>query len=298
MAGDWIKMRVALSKHPKVIAIADALAEDRSFMDWLTDPVKKSCKHNAYEHVTRSVTVSVTVCALMQVWGVANDLGRADGDDLLLTHSTLWTLDEIAGVPGFGQAMASVGWATEEDEIGVRFCNFLLYNIPSEDRKRHQANARQKAKRERDKSVTGSVTNPQNSHARSEQSRAEKSIKTPEQRKAGVFSKLTAEHLADPGRMLEWFSYAAGLPNPVVSDSESSRMNVLCAAERALEFGTKPVALFTTLVSKGKWDFITQAQEDRALAKLREYQQSRAPPPAAADNPILGAIVPKAPNGV
>ena len=44
MAGDWIKMRADIARDPRVIAIADALAESRPFMDWLTAGcVRESC---------------------------------------------------------------------------------------------------------------------------------------------------------------------------------------------------------------------------------------------------------------
>jgi len=157
MAGDWIKMRVWLARDPQVISMADFLAGERSFMNWLTDPVRRVCDSNAYEHVTRNVTVSVTVVGLLQVWGVANDRGGVDGDDLILSHASLTTLDEVAGVPCFGAAMEHVGWATE-DGGSVRFPRFLRNNIPAEDRSRKTAAERQRRYRERNVTVTPRVT--------------------------------------------------------------------------------------------------------------------------------------------
>lgn len=151
MAGDWITMRVNLARDPKVIAIADALASDRSFMDWLTDPVRQSCSRSAYEHVTRSVTVSVTVTALLVVWGTAREQGHAVGDDLRVTCIGLNGLDAIAGVPGFGEALAGVGWAVEDQGLGaVIFPKFFLNNVPRDERQRSLARDRQRRKRERE----------------------------------------------------------------------------------------------------------------------------------------------------
>jgi len=153
MAGDWIKMRVCITRDPKVLAMTDYLAEQREFMDWLTDPVREKCDVTCYEHVTRNVTRCVTVVALLQVWGMANEVGHPENDDIVLRHATLDRLDEIADVPCFGAAMASVGWAIEEQtasgSLQVRFPNFLTHNVPVEDRQRTGAALRQRRFRER-----------------------------------------------------------------------------------------------------------------------------------------------------
>ncbi len=181
MAGDWIKMRVWIARDPKVIAIADFLATERAFMDWLTDPVHKTCDMTCYEHVTRNVTVSVTVTALLQVWGIANDQGKPSGDDLLLANCTLETIDEIAGVPRFGWAMESVGWAREDDRNKtVTFPKFLEHNVPADDRKKASAAERQRrfrqkssGNRQRDNGVTVTRDMSRNSNAREEKRREE-----------------------------------------------------------------------------------------------------------------------------
>jgi hypothetical protein len=162
MAGDWIKMRVWIARDPKVIAMTDHLATDREFMDWLTDPVRRRCQGSCYEHITRNVTRCVTVTGLLQVWGVANEVGRIDGDDLILRHTTIDRIDEIADVPCFGAAMRLVGWAAEElDAKGnpqIRFPNFLTNNVPTEDRQKRAAADRQRRYRQRHSNVTRNVT--------------------------------------------------------------------------------------------------------------------------------------------
>jgi len=157
VAGDWIKMRADISRDPRVIAIADTLAESRPFMDWLTGPFGSSavCRESAYERVTRCVTVSVTVTALVRVWSLARTQGRVRGDDVHLDCASLPTLDVIAEVPDFGYAMASVGWVEERpDGSGVVFPKFLRQNTTPEDRRKEQAAARKQRQRERDKGVT------------------------------------------------------------------------------------------------------------------------------------------------
>ena len=84
MAGDWIKMRVWIARDPKVIQMADWIAEQREFMDWLTDPVRHSCNVTAYEHVTRNVTTALCVTGLLVTWGTARERG-----DRILVRRTL-----------------------------------------------------------------------------------------------------------------------------------------------------------------------------------------------------------------
>src|SRR5262249_18288221 len=113
MAAEWVKARRDLPRDPKVIAIADHLALDRASIDRLILPDGQPSIQTAYDRVTRCVTVSVTVTGLLQVWGIGREQGRQEGDDLVIDCIGLEMLDEIAGVPGLGRAMATVGWAAE-----------------------------------------------------------------------------------------------------------------------------------------------------------------------------------------
>jgi hypothetical protein len=162
MAGDWIKMRVTLAKDPRVIAMADRLSVNRGFIDWLCDPVRASCKETAYEHVTRNVTVAVTVSALLQVWGIANETGKPEGEDLILCHTRIDHLDEVCGVPGFGEAMEFVEWAIEEVDCGkyrVRLPKFLINNTPAEDRAKKANAERQRRFREKSNAASNGISN-------------------------------------------------------------------------------------------------------------------------------------------
>ncbi len=140
MAGDWIKMRVSLPRDPKVIAMADWLAGQREFMDWLTDPVRCSCKNSAYDHVTRNVTVALCVTALLVTWGMARERGDRDDDDLVLECCDLETISAVAGIPFFGQAMGFVKWAKEEPNQILRLSGFFKdHESPDEKFKRQNA---------------------------------------------------------------------------------------------------------------------------------------------------------------
>jgi hypothetical protein len=165
-------MRVWLRRDPRVASMADFLAVDRSFMNWMTDPVRRSCDESVYECVTGDVTRSVTVASLLEVWGVARERGWRDGDDLVVDHCSLMTIDDICGTPSFGLAMESVDWAIEEfddDRVSpqgnrwarVRFPRFFEDAVSPEDRhrmKHRDRQARYRAKKRDYCSVTSDVT--------------------------------------------------------------------------------------------------------------------------------------------
>lgn len=156
MAGDWIKMRVGLDRDPRVIRMADFLATEREFMDWLTDPVRRSCESTAYEHVTRNVTVALCVTGLLVTWGAAREQGDRDDDDLLIDHCDLDTISAIAGVPKFGDAMESVGWAHVHKPGSVVFPKFFKTNETPDEKHKRQAAERQasfRAKRNAESNV-------------------------------------------------------------------------------------------------------------------------------------------------
>jgi hypothetical protein len=127
MAGDWVKMRSALLANPKVHAIAKAIGRETRAGSWLTTGFAGRPDEVLSRHALRHVTVTALLC----VWSSANE-HAADG---VLTCCDLEDLDEIAGVPGFGQAMAAVGWAVADGESKcVSLPNFREHNTPAKDR--------------------------------------------------------------------------------------------------------------------------------------------------------------------
>lgn len=159
MAGDWIKMRVWLSRDPRVIGMADNLAMRPGFMSWLTDPVRQSCRESAYEHVTRNVTVALCVTGLLITWGTAREHGDREGDDLVLKHSDLETLNAMTDLPGFGESMAFVGWVAERENGSLVFPKFFRENESPDDRhKRQNAERQARFRDKRDLESNGDVT--------------------------------------------------------------------------------------------------------------------------------------------
>lgn len=142
MSGDWVKMRVLLGKDPKVIAIGGLLAEDERFKAW-----------SGCDCVSRRMGVAATVAALLLLWGVAREQGRQVGDDLVLDHASLDSLDLIAETPGLGDAMAAVDWAEQGEDGTIVLPKFFRQNASTEnrDKKREADRERMRDKRAAEK---------------------------------------------------------------------------------------------------------------------------------------------------
>jgi hypothetical protein len=175
MAGDWIKMRVGLVNHPKVIQLSEILSYDDDYQEWSglhgfvpsIGGDRKSFDEGIYQALR--VTRYVTVTALLKFWGYANEHIREE----FISSLRIQDIDEIAQVPGFGNALSEVGWAVfDEESRGVFLPNFSEHNVSSGDR----TNAdRQKRHREKKKleNENSNVTRNENSNAREEKRREE-----------------------------------------------------------------------------------------------------------------------------
>ena len=127
MAGDWVKMRSALLANPKVHGIARAIGANAEASAVLTNgyagPPQDVLSRNALRHIT--------VTALLVTWSSANE----HASDGALKFCDLSDIDQIAGLPGFGAAMASVGWAKHDPENNaVILPNFGKWNTSAKDR--------------------------------------------------------------------------------------------------------------------------------------------------------------------
>lgn len=93
--------------------------------------------------------------------------------------------------------------------------------------------------------------------------------KEPAAGRAGIFKDVSREMLRDDTQLLAWFRDATTRPLPVIQACEANLLRIFGAAERSLEHGDNPPALFASLVSQGAWEKITQQQESRAHQRLR-----------------------------
>ena len=173
MAGDWIKMRTDLYRDPKVCLIADELMQpEGELARYVNQHLQRDMA------VTRNVMRNVTVGALVTVWGVTRHRGKRDNDNLFIRGITLSVIDDIADVHGFGDAMASAGWARQTEE-GVIFPNFFeeLNTEPTQDQKAKNAE-RQRRYREKRNALRNVTVAPQSDiEKRREEKRREEYIK-------------------------------------------------------------------------------------------------------------------------
>lgn len=215
MAGDWIKMRGGLLRNPKVIRMARVLLQQPAFREWfgVTRDASRdvTCDVTQRDDVASNVTARdtrhvpvvtmVTVGALLATWSSVNENAS---DDATMRDATLFEIDTISGVPGFGEALASVGWIEVlPNEEGLFFPNFHEYNTVGKQRsagvKTGAERSREYRDRKKNKTVTSrDVTKPVTRDPREEKSREERNTPpnpptggggggdSPEQKKAEV----------------------------------------------------------------------------------------------------------------
>lgn len=139
MAGDWIKMRAALTTCPKVAAMARAIG--------LADEFSGLSRHSMR---------LLVVGGLHAVWAAVNE-HTADG---VMANAYPEDLDDIAGIEGFGSAMRSAGWL-EVDEAAqtLTFPNFGQWNTPAKDTTAAERMRKHRAKQDVARNIV-TVTEP------------------------------------------------------------------------------------------------------------------------------------------
>ena len=195
MAGDWIKMRPSLLTSPKVNGIARELESSAD----VTRALSTGYSGDMSEIVTRNVMRYVTVTSLLCVWGAANEHTSAG----VFVNADLSDIDDIAGIPGFGAAMVSVGWAIfDEESMTVTLPNFNEYNNSARERSsagaERQRRYREKKASSRDAAsdVTRDVTVTEREEKRREEKKEQKAIV----RQAARFAEFYAEYPVKKGK--------------------------------------------------------------------------------------------------
>ncbi len=118
MAGDWIKMRMNLRTHPKVVRMASALSADRLRV----------------------------IGGLHAVWCMADE----HTEDGSLPGYSLSALDESINWPGFAKAMKDIDWLIEDTQ-GIVFPRFDEHNGASAKRRAQES---ERKRRDRNTSAT------------------------------------------------------------------------------------------------------------------------------------------------
>lgn len=160
---DWIKMRASLLTNTKVSKMARTLLANPDFREWygnseISDATSQTV---TLRHVT--VVTRVVVGGLLPVWASVNESAGRDGH---LRHASLFDIDTMSGIPGFGAAMEAVDWLTvlPENE-GLEFGNFIEHNTPEQERSTSAKTGAERSKEYRERKaaekaagVTESVT--------------------------------------------------------------------------------------------------------------------------------------------
>jgi hypothetical protein len=218
MAGDWIKMRVAIRRSAKTVAVARQLEAQPAFRRWLG--VTNTPSHR--------VTTRVTVCGLLELWGAVNE---AISPEETVSFMSVCDVDNVTDIPGFGRAMLAVGWIEElPDSAGLKFPNFHEYNTPEAERQKPKTGAertrewraRQRAKEKCDETVTAGDA----CDAREEKRRVKKNPPNPPAKPGGLLSENTGgQEVTNVAAY-----WTERLPQAIVSDRDRERIAAALAA--------------------------------------------------------------------
>lgn len=250
MSGEWIRMRVNLVTHPKVMRAAEVLLSDARYLEWAgmaATPTHSEAEQKAARNAELRVTRCVCVTSLLRFWGYANEHAKGDHIEWLTPEN----IDEIAGVPGIGDALATVGWLVAEPEGGLVLPDFGEHNTSAEVRKSNSA-IRQKAYRERKKmqAKLSDATRDVTSHAREEKRREEDKPPSPRKRgdvtQAVAVSDLVSEGFSEPVAA-EFIAHKAAKKAPLtprawqlhLSESKRAGWSPQKAAEHVMAKGWK-----------------------------------------------------------
>lgn len=239
----WIKVRTNLDTDPRVIAMAGEL----------------------------SVSELHVVGMLWKVWSWA-DAHSVDGNALCVTDVTL---DRFTGVTGFAQALRNVRWLVTEDGT-LTFPNFREHN--GETAKKRAQTAKRVSKH-RNADVTLDALPEKRREEKKPDTGGAGVLKSGSgagsEKSPSVFAKLTVDDLADDAVLEDWFQFASvRARRPLFANSDTNRLNVFAAAERAIEVGDEPLKLFRHIVGKQQWDLITSEQEERARKRILRLRRS------------------------
>lgn len=189
MAELWIKMRVCLHEHPKVVRMAYA--------------------SDAYGR-THAVRVAAVVGLLHRTWSLADGVS-VDG---ILVGYTPEALDAMMQVEGWTAQLAAVGWARVTPD-GIELCGYTSHNGATAKRRAQEADRQRTVRKTvrkasaREASVERALSN---SHSLSLSPSDSLSEGEPEREAArdGTATQPTAEAPTDRQGSVAWFVDAIG----------------------------------------------------------------------------------------
>lgn len=194
MAGDWVKMRVALSYDLKVVRIARML-----------EPVL--CVTLQRDSCHARVTQLCVIGALFRFWSAAQEAS----EDGKLGSLTPEDVDSVAGIPGFYDALAAVGWVEIDETGSLQVHNWEAHNGEGAKR-RLLASRRQQRRRAKDPAKSTEAVTPERDKSVTREEKRREEIKhappgdTPRPRRSTGTSRApraTAREKAE-GMALPW----------------------------------------------------------------------------------------------
>lgn len=149
MAGDWIKMRMDLRRHPKVARIASACDADRYRV----------------------------IGGLLAVWAVFDE----QTEDGLLAGYTPEFMDQEIGWPGFSAAMLSVGWMQFDPENGLSMPEFGEHNGQSAKRRASETKRKRQERAADDRNLSASDADKKRPREEGEKNPSSSSLRSEEE---------------------------------------------------------------------------------------------------------------------
>lgn len=104
------------------------------------------------------------------------------------------------------------------------------------------------------------------------------SISETEEKKPTLLD-ITTKDLRNPERLGKL--HAEAVERELITSSEADRLKFFAGAAHAQSVGANPTRLFAWMIWKERWDFITQADEDEAISRLKKAQRVDLPQPTA-----------------
>ena len=108
MAGDFVKVRSDLSKHPLVVRMANYLLFcDESLFEYSFSKLGQDANVGSASCLIRHAVAG----AVVAVAAYFEEYGDREGDDWIIDSlENCSDLDDVTGIAGIGEAMADVGW--------------------------------------------------------------------------------------------------------------------------------------------------------------------------------------------
>lgn len=218
MAAGWIKMRVDLHAHPKVVRISSALTADRLRV----------------------------VGALLVVWSVFDahtETGRLEG-------YTLDAMDSVIGWPGFCAAMRDAGWLTDDNGQAIEMPDFERHNGESAKRRAMEAERKRSARTSADRtdSVRKMSAATADKKRTREEKRREENIQTEEARPAPL--PFTSEQFTEA--WANWEKHRSEIKKPIKPTMREAQLAELAAMGEA-----RAIAALRFTIAKG-WQGIRE----------------------------------------